>query len=67
VALEILLIRQIDRACRSRENSAPSEGFESRGIVRERCGKVPSKRLTATILGFSVGRRSLDGAEVTRV
>jgi hypothetical protein len=38
--MAILLIRQIDRACRSRENSAPSEGFDSRGIVRERCGKA---------------------------
>jgi hypothetical protein len=38
--MAILLIRQIDRACRSRKNSAPSEGFESRGIVRECAGSA---------------------------
>jgi hypothetical protein len=47
--MAILLIRRFDPECQRREDSAPQDGFGSSGIVRERCGKVPSKRMTATI------------------
>ena len=38
--MAILLIRQIDRSCRSSENRALSDGRESSGIVLEWCAKA---------------------------
>jgi hypothetical protein len=39
--MAILPIRQIHQTCRSRENSALRNGFESSGVVLEWYGKVP--------------------------
>jgi hypothetical protein len=49
--LAILLIQQICPTCGSLENSAPRDGFESRGIVREESGKVPRRVKRPTRLG----------------
>jgi hypothetical protein len=50
--MAIPVIRQIDRACRSSENRALSDGRESSGIVLECAGKRPLWSKKWTILGI---------------